>query len=130
MDNFASETDSDYTSYWRDWVSSFFVVLLLLFPFHHSRKRSHITLKRITPAACRASGVSAGRPALMFSEKSWNATIKMLWEKVCVTILAYTQRHGRPRVSHSVEPTTHEDDPTGAFDPLSLCLSFRQRASR
>lgn len=124
MDNFASETDSDYTSYWRDWVSSFFVVLLLLFPVHHSRKRSHITLKRITPAACRASGVSAGRPALMFSEKSWNATIKMLWEKVCVTILAYTQRHGRPRVSHSVEPTTHEDDPTGAFDPLSLCLSF------
>jgi len=22
MDNFASETDSDYTSYWRDWVSN------------------------------------------------------------------------------------------------------------
>jgi hypothetical protein len=22
MDDFASDTDSDYTSYWRDWVSS------------------------------------------------------------------------------------------------------------
>jgi len=24
MDDFASDTDSDYTSYWRDWVSVFF----------------------------------------------------------------------------------------------------------
>ncbi len=23
MDDFNSETDSDYTSYWRDWVSTF-----------------------------------------------------------------------------------------------------------
>lgn len=30
MDNFASETDSDYTSYWRDWVSA---ELLFLFCF-------------------------------------------------------------------------------------------------
>jgi hypothetical protein len=25
MDDFASDTDSDYTSYWRDWVSVFFL---------------------------------------------------------------------------------------------------------
>lgn len=25
MDDFASDTDSDYTSYWRDWVSAFSV---------------------------------------------------------------------------------------------------------
>ena len=24
MDDFASETDSDYTSYWRDWVSEYY----------------------------------------------------------------------------------------------------------
>ena len=24
MDDFNSETDSDYTSYWRDWVSLFY----------------------------------------------------------------------------------------------------------
>jgi hypothetical protein len=29
MDDFASDTDSDYTSYWRDWVSGFDV---LVFP--------------------------------------------------------------------------------------------------
>jgi len=28
MDDFASDTDSDYTSYWRDWVS----VSLFAFP--------------------------------------------------------------------------------------------------
>ena len=28
MDDFASETDSDYTSYWRDWVSVFYHVLI------------------------------------------------------------------------------------------------------
>ena len=26
MDDFASDTDSDYTSYWRDWVSAFDVL--------------------------------------------------------------------------------------------------------
>ena len=26
MDDFNSETDSDYTSYWRDWVSLFFLL--------------------------------------------------------------------------------------------------------
>jgi len=35
MDNFASETDSDYTSYWRDWVSAellfFFFFSCLIF---------------------------------------------------------------------------------------------------
>lgn len=33
MEDFNSETDSDYTSYWRDWVSrdcSFLLLLLLL----------------------------------------------------------------------------------------------------
>jgi len=30
MDDFASETDSDYTSYWRDWVGAFLPVC----PFH------------------------------------------------------------------------------------------------
>jgi hypothetical protein len=30
MDDFNTETDSDYTSYWRDWVSTTFC---LLFPF-------------------------------------------------------------------------------------------------
>lgn len=29
MDNFASETDSDYTSYWRDWVSLIFCPLFV-----------------------------------------------------------------------------------------------------
>ena len=28
MDDFASDTDSDYTSYWRDWVSAFDVLHL------------------------------------------------------------------------------------------------------
>lgn len=27
MDDFASDTDSDYTSYWRDWVSALLQVL-------------------------------------------------------------------------------------------------------
>lgn len=27
MEEFASESDSDYTSYWRDWVSLDFLVL-------------------------------------------------------------------------------------------------------
>jgi hypothetical protein len=27
MDDFASDTDSDYTSYWRDWVSGFGVLV-------------------------------------------------------------------------------------------------------
>jgi hypothetical protein len=27
MDDFNSETDSDYTSYWRDWVSLFYNIL-------------------------------------------------------------------------------------------------------
>lgn len=26
MDDFASDTDSDYTSYWRDWVSATFLL--------------------------------------------------------------------------------------------------------
>lgn len=30
MDDFASDTDSDYTSYWRDWVSAFFGAILRL----------------------------------------------------------------------------------------------------
>lgn len=33
MEDFNSETDSDYTSYWRDWVSlSFFLCFVLLSP--------------------------------------------------------------------------------------------------
>ena len=27
MDDFASDTDSDYTSYWRDWVSACFAAI-------------------------------------------------------------------------------------------------------
>lgn len=30
MDDFASDTDSDYTSYWRDWVSDSFCCLLVV----------------------------------------------------------------------------------------------------
>ena len=30
MDDFNSETDSDYTSYWRDWVSGMFPSLKYL----------------------------------------------------------------------------------------------------
>lgn len=30
MDDFVSETDSEYTSYWRDWVCSCFVSLYRL----------------------------------------------------------------------------------------------------
>ena len=30
MDDFASETDSDYTSYWRDWVGDSLNPFLLL----------------------------------------------------------------------------------------------------
>lgn len=30
MDDFASDTDSDYTSYWRDWVSAGFLLSALL----------------------------------------------------------------------------------------------------
>jgi hypothetical protein len=33
MDDFASDTDSDYTSYWRDWVSA---LRFSLFTFHLS----------------------------------------------------------------------------------------------
>lgn len=29
MEEFASETDADYTSYWRNWVSVYFFVLAL-----------------------------------------------------------------------------------------------------
>ena len=38
MDDFASETDSDYTSYWRDWVSPFqffqYVIQIVLSVFY------------------------------------------------------------------------------------------------
>jgi hypothetical protein len=30
MDDFASDTDSDYTSYWRDWVSLFYFSSMIL----------------------------------------------------------------------------------------------------
>lgn len=30
MDDFNSETDSDYTSYWRDWVSGLLFPLLII----------------------------------------------------------------------------------------------------
>ena len=30
MDDFASDTDSDYTSYWRDWVSYSFLIFITL----------------------------------------------------------------------------------------------------
>ena len=33
MEDFNSETDSDYTSYWRDWVSQMLLFLLFLFLF-------------------------------------------------------------------------------------------------
>lgn len=32
MDDFNTETDSDYTSYWRDWVSGFLFIVLRAFP--------------------------------------------------------------------------------------------------
>jgi hypothetical protein len=30
MEEFASETDSDYTSYWRDWVGTLFLPVVCL----------------------------------------------------------------------------------------------------
>lgn len=32
MDDFNSETDSDYTSYWRDWVCNYFRIDLEILP--------------------------------------------------------------------------------------------------
>lgn len=40
MDDFASDTDSDYTSYWRDWVS--LPAHTLLYPF--DRCKNHVRL--------------------------------------------------------------------------------------
>jgi len=30
MDDFVSDTDSDYTSYWRDWVSTRYILFLVI----------------------------------------------------------------------------------------------------
>jgi hypothetical protein len=32
MDDFGTETESDYTSYWRDWVGDIYLLLLPTFP--------------------------------------------------------------------------------------------------
>lgn len=45
MDDFASDTDSDYTSYWRDWVSGSFGIFFSMLaermeePFAVARRR-------------------------------------------------------------------------------------------
>ena len=42
MDNFASETDSDYTSYWRDWVSLVFFLSICFSRFSIQGEQSVI----------------------------------------------------------------------------------------
>lgn len=46
MEDFNSETDSDYTSYWRDWVSAtrFCSVQLCVFAFFFLRLAAYIPL--------------------------------------------------------------------------------------
>ena len=39
MDDFASETDSDYTSYWRDWVSGYDNVLVFEDPLPEPKRQ-------------------------------------------------------------------------------------------
>jgi len=48
MEDFQSETDSDYTSYWRDWVRTFLLVLHT----HYSLAGGHATLWSMGVGVC------------------------------------------------------------------------------
>lgn len=43
MDDFNSETDSDYTSYWRDWVSAFLLSSISLHPAQANRYQPRLS---------------------------------------------------------------------------------------
>lgn len=54
MEDFNSDSESDYTSYWRDWVGSlffnFFLFFSLIFFFSVAMWRNPSAMKRVTDA--------------------------------------------------------------------------------
>lgn len=63
MDDFASDTDSDYTSYWRDWVSRIFFICLV----QHTCTTPHTEVAMLSGAVTESNAVARWRSSLLRS---------------------------------------------------------------